>query len=90
MKAIANFVWVDPDVVESKTVSGIITSTTAEAPNTGIVVAIGKACDRDIIGELKEGDRVMFDRNHIRRIPHPDTNKEVFIFHDRNIWAILP
>tara|TARA_R100000656_G_scaffold122664_1_gene98448 strand:+ start:616 stop:888 length:273 start_codon:yes stop_codon:yes gene_type:complete len=89
MIAIANYVWVKPDEVEQKTDSGIITSIDKITPNTGTVIAIGKACDRDIIGDLKEGDRVFFNKDTITRDKHPDTGEDVFRFPDRNILAII-
>lgn len=90
MIAIANYVWVDPDIQEdTKTGSGIIVDLKKPVPNTGKVIAIGKYCDKDILGDLIPGDKVVFDKNHIRRVKHPVTGKEIFIFPDRNIWAIL-
>lgn len=59
MKAIANYVWVLPIWKDlPQTESGIILDTEKEVPTTGTVVAIGKMCDKVMLGDLKVGDTV--------------------------------
>lgn len=89
MRAVANFVWVKPTKEPERTGSGIILSVGPRTPDTGTVIAIGAKCDRDLIGDLKEGDIVIFDRDTITRDKHPETGEEVYRFPDRNILGTL-
>ena len=77
---------------ESQTSGGIILPDTAqEAPDTGIVVAIGPG-SRSFTGELipmsiKVGDKVLFARFAAHEIEHQ--GKKVLILMEKDIMAVV-
>lgn len=89
-QAIANRVWFEPIIEEPVTESGIILNPLMEKPKPtkGKVLFIGKYCDLELIGDLRVGDVILFEKHH----PHVEEvdGETHYTILDRNIIATLP
>lgn len=88
---IAPLIWIQPEVNGlEKTDGGIILTTFTPRPKTGTVVGIGIKCDPNKIGELKVGDRIAFNPDHITSAEREiGDNKWITIPEDKAM-AIIP
>jgi len=93
IKPLADYILIEPDIVEEKTKSGIFLPATAEKerPEKGTVIAVGsgkkKTSGERIPLEVKVGDNVLFTKYGPNEIEVD--GKEYLITREEDILAIL-